>query len=171
MAGEGSRGRGGGVSPRQAGPRAGSAAAYSSGALLHDQPSDTALLYAHRWWEVPLHPRGQGSGKWAQPYALEGSVCLVLMAPTGWGQPLGAQSRLCSQGTHTWVPGLQMQAPGGDALLLAHLPASQKNNGSVAGTNLHAPILGSPVPRLGQSPSMEDVLELLPKVAAELKGS
>lgn len=129
MAGEGSHGRGGGVSPRQAGPRAGSAVAYSSGALLHDQPSDTALLYAHRWWEVPLHPRGQGSGKWAQPYALEGSVCLVLMAPTGWGQPLGAQSRLCSQGTHTWVPGLQVQAPGGDACSSHTCPLLRKTMG------------------------------------------
>lgn len=39
-----------------------------------------------------------------------------------------------------------------------------ENNGSLTGTNL-------PVPRLGGSPSVEDVLGLLAKVAAELKGS
>lgn len=54
---------------------------------------------------------------------------------------------------------------------LTHLSASPKTSGSVAGTNLLVPVLGSPVPRLGWSPPVEDVLELLAKVAAELKGS
>lgn len=140
----GERAGGVGVPPHlAAGPAAGLAVLLPTAVALSSMASLQILRCSvpAGGGEAPQHPHKDGVCGWAQLYALQGSVCLVLMAPTGWGQHSRPRAGCAPEGQ---TPGARTAGAGsgGDTLLSFTLACFLEQR-VVAGQTSACPLLAA----------------------------